>query len=104
VLSSFDARSKISLNDLCRVLALPGKPDGMDGSQVERYVNKGRIDEVSAYCETDVVNTYRVFLIHELFAGRLTHAAYEAGEDDLRKYLNTRTSVKAHYSLLIEPR
>ena len=44
--------SKISLNDLCRVLALPGKPDGMDGSQVERYVNEGRIDEVSAYSQS----------------------------------------------------
>jgi 3'-5' exonuclease len=66
VLSSFDGRSKVSLNDLCRVLSLPGKPDGMDGSQVERYVNEGRIAEVAAYCESDVVNTYRVFLIHEL--------------------------------------
>jgi predicted PolB exonuclease-like 3'-5' exonuclease len=104
VLSSFDARSKISLNDLCRILGLPGKPDGMDGSQVERYVNEGRIDEVSAYCENDVVNTYRVFLIHELFAGKLTHAAYAASEDNLSQYLTTRISMKAHYSLLIEPR
>ena len=104
VLSSFDARSKIGLNDLCRVLGLPGKPDGMDGSQVERYVNEGRIDEVSAYCETDVVNTYRVFLIHELFAGRLTRAAYEASENDLRQYLTTRIAVRDHYSSLIEPR
>jgi hypothetical protein len=35
VLSSFDSRSKMKLNDLCRVLNLPGKPDGIDGSQVE---------------------------------------------------------------------
>ena len=104
VLSSFDARSKVSLNDLCRVLALPGKPDGMDGSQVERYVNEGRIAEVSAYCETDVVNTYRAFLIHELFAGRLTHETHDTSEDDLRHYLSTKMSAKAHYSSLIELR
>ena len=104
VLSSFDARSKVSLNDLCRILALPGKPDGMDGSQVERYVNEGRIAEVSAYCETDVVNTYRAFLIHELFAGRLTHETHDTSEDDLRHYLSTRMSAKAHYSSLIESR
>lgn len=104
VLSSFDARSKVSLNDLCRVLALPGKPDGMDGSQVERYVNEGRIVEVSAYCETDVVNTYRAFLIHELFAGRLTHETHDTSEDDLRHYLSTRMSAKAHCSSLIKSR
>jgi hypothetical protein len=76
----------------------------MDGSQVERYVNEGRIAEVSAYCETDVINTYRAFLIHELFAGRLTHETHDTSEDDLRHYLSTRMSAKAHYSSLIESR
>jgi 3'-5' exonuclease len=56
-LASFDQRAKTSLNDLCRALALPGKPDHIDGGEVERYVREGRIAEVSAYCETDVVST-----------------------------------------------
>ncbi|WP_367119307.1 hypothetical protein [Methylocystis sp.] len=38
----------------------------MDGSQVEQYVNDGRIEEVSAHCEADVVNAYRMLLIYEL--------------------------------------
>ncbi len=62
------------------------------------------LDEVSAYCETDVVNTYRVFLIHELFVGSLTQETYAASEDNLRQYLFTRMSAKPHYSSLIEPR
>jgi hypothetical protein len=33
----------------------PGKPDGIDGSEVEKYVREGHIAEVAAYCETDVV-------------------------------------------------
>jgi predicted PolB exonuclease-like 3'-5' exonuclease len=101
VLSSFDARSKVSLNDLCRILSLPGKPEGMDGSQVERYVNEGRIAEVAAYCESDVVNTYRVFLIHELFTGRLTSETLAESEDDLRNYLAARVATKAHYAALV---
>ena len=30
----------------------------------------GQIAEVARYCETDVVNTYRVWLVYELFRGR----------------------------------
>jgi 3'-5' exonuclease len=56
-LACFSPGGKVSLNDLCRALALPGKPDGMDGSEVDRYVQEGRVGEVAAYCETDVVNT-----------------------------------------------
>jgi len=42
-----------------------------------RYVREGRIAEVAAYSETDVVNTYRVWPRYELFRGRVT-------ENDLR--------------------
>jgi predicted PolB exonuclease-like 3'-5' exonuclease len=43
-------------------MGLPGKPDGIAGSDVERYYREGRIAEVATYCKTDVVNTYRVWL------------------------------------------
>jgi hypothetical protein len=43
----------------------------MDGGEVDWYVQEGRISEVAAYCETDVVNTYRVWLVYELFRGTL---------------------------------
>ena len=62
VLSSFSSQNKASLHELCRVMGFPGKPDGMGGADVERYCREGRIAEVAAYCETDVVNTYRVWL------------------------------------------
>jgi hypothetical protein len=41
MLSSFDSRSKMKLNDLCRALNLPGKPDGIDGTQVEQLFGEG---------------------------------------------------------------
>ena len=47
MLSSFDSRSKMKLNDLCRALNLPGKPDGIDGSQVEQLFGEGRIGKVA---------------------------------------------------------
>jgi len=48
------------------VMSLPGKPKGIDGGEVERYFHEGKIKEIADYCETDIVNTYRVWLRHEL--------------------------------------
>ena len=69
VLASFNPQCRATLHEICRVMGIAGKPDGLDGSNVESYFRDGRIDEIAAYCETDVVNTYRIWLRHELFRG-----------------------------------
>lgn len=102
VLSSYDARSKMTLDGLCRVLSLPGKPDGIDGSQVARYYKEGRLEEVANYCETDVVNTYRVWLRYELFRGRLSETDFAASEENLRSHLTAKLATHPHLSGLIE--
>jgi 3'-5' exonuclease len=86
VLSSFAPGAKATLHELCRVLGLPGTPDDIQGGEVERCVREGRIKEVAAYCESDVVNTYRVWLRHEMFQGKLSEAAFEASEASLAQY------------------
>ena len=43
----------------------------MDGTEVERYFLDSKIKEIADYCESDVVNTYRVWLRYELFRGNL---------------------------------
>jgi predicted PolB exonuclease-like 3'-5' exonuclease len=48
-------------------MGLPGKPDGTDGAEVAQYHCDGRIQDIADYCESDVVNTYRVWLRYELF-------------------------------------
>jgi predicted PolB exonuclease-like 3'-5' exonuclease len=58
-------------------MGLPGKPDGIDGPEVERYCRQGRIAEVAAYRETDVVNTYRVGCATNYFVEGLLIVAYE---------------------------
>jgi predicted PolB exonuclease-like 3'-5' exonuclease len=52
--------AKSTLHELCRVLGLPGKLDGINGGEVAQYYRDGRIREIADYCESDVVNTYRV--------------------------------------------
>jgi 3'-5' exonuclease len=87
VLSSYNSQGKVTLHELCRVMGLPGKPDGISGADVERYYREGRICEIAEYCESDVVNTYRVWLRHELFRGRISALEFETSEAALVEFI-----------------
>lgn len=93
VLSSFSFGAKVKLDELCRTMGLPGKPDGIDGSQVKAYFSAGRIQEVADYCKSDVINTYRLWLRHELFRGRLDQSQFEFSELEASQYA-LRSSVQ----------
>ena len=41
VLSSFTSQAKVTLHELCRILGLLGKPDNIDGGEVEKYFREG---------------------------------------------------------------
>lgn len=99
VLASFSPQNKASLHELCRVMGIPGKPDGISGADVEKYYREGRIAEVAAYCETDVVNTYRVWLRYELFRGRLSETGLRASEANLSDYIRSRSNTKPHLAV-----
>jgi predicted PolB exonuclease-like 3'-5' exonuclease len=77
VLSSFSYGGKVRLDELSRIMGLPGKPGGMDGSPVEAYFKAGHIQEIADYCKSDVINTYRLWLRHELFRGRLDQKQFD---------------------------
>jgi len=50
---------------------------GMSGDKVWDSYNAGDIEGIRNYCETDVLNTYLVYLRYELIRGRLVPDAYE---------------------------
>jgi predicted PolB exonuclease-like 3'-5' exonuclease len=89
-LSSYSQQAKVTLHELSRVMGLPGKCDGLKGSDVERYYRENRIREIAEYCESDVVNTYRLWLRYELFRGRLSGAEYDASERNLAEFIASR--------------
>ena len=95
VLSSFSSQGKATLHEMSRVMGLPGKPSGIHGGEVERYYREGKIHEIADYCESDVVNTYRVWLRYELFRGRLTEAAFRASEANLVDYVRSHAEFEA---------
>ena len=77
----------MTLHELCRVMGLPGKPDGISGAEVEKYYRDGHIREIADYCESDVLNTYRVWPRHELFRGRLSDAEFQESEANLANFV-----------------
>ena len=101
VLSSFSSQAKATLHELCRVMGLPGKPDGMSGAEVEKYYRDGHIREIAEYCESDVVNTHRVWLRHELFRGSLSRAEFESSEASLIEFVKARSNTKPHLTCLM---
>jgi predicted PolB exonuclease-like 3'-5' exonuclease len=92
VLASFNSQCRATLDEICKLMGMPGKPDGLCGSDIETYFRDGRIGEIAAYCEQDVVNTYRLWLRHELFRGELDQSKYEESELRLKSFLESRTT------------
>ena len=95
-LSSFQSNGKAKLNEICKAMGLAGKPDGIHGGEVGRYFREGRIKEIAEYCESDVVNTYRLWLRYELFCGTLSQSGFASSEKALARYLATQTNTKPH--------
>lgn len=71
VLSGYQGRGRVGLDKMAQLLGLPGK-SGMSGEGVWEAFLAGRIGDIRDYCETDVLNTYLVYLRFELLRGRLT--------------------------------
>ena len=98
VLSSFNSQAKATLHEVCRLMGLPGKPSTISGAEVEKYFRDGHIREISDYCRSDVVNTYRLWLRYELFCGRLSDPDFQASETALLEFIRARGEGHPHYS------
>lgn len=94
VLAGYQARANAPLDDIAVMLGFPGKM-GIDGSKVWDYFQRGDISTIRHYCETDVLNTYLVYLRFELMRGKLTQDEYQRECEFLRHYLEKEN--KAHF-------
>jgi len=86
VIAMYNARANAPLDDLAKLSGFPGKL-GMDGSKVWEAYKLGKIEEIRNYCETDVANTYLVFLRFQLMRGQLTQVQYHEEIDFVKAVL-----------------
>ena len=95
VLSGFQPRARAKLNDVAALLGFPGKL-GFSGDQVWDAYLAGELAAVRRYCETDVLNTYLIYLRFQYLRGALDRAALEAEFERLRALL--RASDEPHHA------
>jgi predicted PolB exonuclease-like 3'-5' exonuclease len=75
VLAMYQPRANAGLDAMAKLCGFPGKL-GMDGSEVAAVVAAGRLAEVRAYCECDVMNTYLVYQRFRRLRGEIDAGEY----------------------------
>ena len=86
VLAMFNLRAAAPLDEIAVLLGFPGKM-GMSGDKVWDAYLEGRLPEIRDYCETDVLNTYLVYLRFELMRGHLTRERHQQEVQRVRDLL-----------------
>jgi len=94
VLAAYQGRGRASLEHVSLLLGLPGKL-GMSGEQVFEFWKAARLAEIRAYCETDVLNTYLVWLRFQLARGHLAAGEHDEEVTLVRDWLGGRA--EAHW-------
>ena len=86
VLAAYQPRANAPLDAMAQLCGFPGKL-GMDGGQVWPAYQRGEINAIRDYCETDVLNTYLVFLKFQVLRGALDAPRYAQEVEIARKFL-----------------
>ena len=86
VVAGFNLRSAAPLDEVAVMLGFPGKL-GMSGAAVWDTYLEGGIKAIRDYCETDVLNTYLVYLRWELTRGTFSRKQYDAQIEEVQSWL-----------------
>lgn len=99
VLSGYQGRACAPLDEIATMLGFPGKM-GMNGSMVWQEYQNGNLKGIRDYCETDVLNTFCVYLRFELMRGLISEDEYENNISILKQYLQEQN--KPHLTEFLE--
>ena len=99
VLCAYQARGRASLTAVASLLGLPGKL-GFSGAQVWDAWQRGDHIGIRRYCETDVLNTYLIYLSFQRMRGLLADSAWEGECERVRALL--RGSTEPHHAAFLE--
>ena len=100
VLAGYQNKAFAPLDDISTMLGFPGKM-GMSGAKVWEQFLAGNLKEIRDYCETDVLNTYCVYLRFERMRGTINEAEYTQGLERLCTYLGEEKD-KLHLQAFLE--
>ncbi len=93
--SDFGASSRTKMNEVCACANLPGKT-GIDGSMVTDFYDQGEIGKIRDYCETDVANTYLLYLVYQHHTGSISSENFLQARKDLAELLEKEGKERPH--------
>jgi hypothetical protein len=86
VLAGYQPRANAPLDEVATMIGLPGKM-GMSGAKVWDAFQAGDLAGIRNYCETDVLNTYLVYLRFQHLRGQLDDIGYADEQARVRAVL-----------------
>lgn len=86
VVALYQPRAFAPLDEIATMLGFPGKM-GMSGAKVWQSFHDGDLKGIRDYCETDVLNTYLVYLRFELMRGKISQSQHDQEIEKLVDYL-----------------
>lgn len=95
VLSDYGASARVKLNEVCSVMGFPGK-FGVDGADVAGMADAGRVQDIRNYCETDVLNTYLVYLRLQLHRGSISRDGYNSAVADIITFIEAEQGTRRY--------
>lgn len=66
----------LKLDDVASLCGLPGKYDVSGGDVYKLYYENNALQQIDEYCQSDVLNTYWVYLKYEILKGNLSLEDY----------------------------
>ena len=99
VLAGYQGRATVPLDQMAVMLGFPGKL-GMSGAEVWNGYRAGNLKAIRDYCETDVLNTWLVFLKFQFMRGHLSATALAEEYERVRAFL--RAHAAPHFAAFLD--
>ena len=100
-IGEFGAVRGLKLDLLCKMAGLPGKYD-VHGDEVTELYYNNEIEKIKEYCESDVLNTYWLYLKYELLKGLMSKEDYMDNLFGFAEKLNEKKSYTEIFKNQIE--
>jgi len=99
LMALYNNRAFVPLDQMAALLGFPGKM-GMSGAKVWDAFQQGDIKGIRDYCETDVLNTWLVYLRFQLIRGVIMDDGYQAELNMVKDYL--RREARPHFTEFLQ--
>jgi predicted PolB exonuclease-like 3'-5' exonuclease len=99
VLAGYQNKAFAPLDDLAHMVGLPGKI-GLKGSEVYPAYLRGEINAICEYCESDVLNTYLIYLRFLWMKASISALQYHHLLENIESYISKQTH-KLHWQLFL---